>query len=74
MILQSLFVGIIISAMELLQDGVFQEANMWKLIYQKVEKYALQHSTLMNLLDIFNALDVECNGLLTVCLLVLTTY
>jgi hypothetical protein len=66
MIFQSLFVGIIISATELLKDGVTQEADMWKVIYQKVEKYGLQNSTLMNLLDIFNALDVQLNGLLTV--------
>jgi hypothetical protein len=66
MILQSLFVGIIISAMELLKDSVSQEAEMWKIIYQKSEKYGLQNSTLMNLLDIFNALDVGLNGMLTV--------
>jgi hypothetical protein len=66
MVLQSLFVGIIISAMELLKDGVSQEANLWKLIYQRAEKYGLQNSTLVNLLDVFNALDVELNGLLTV--------
>jgi hypothetical protein len=66
MVLQSLFVGIIISAMELLKDGVSQEADMWKIIYQRVDKYGLQNSTLVNLLEIFNALDVELNGLLTV--------
>jgi hypothetical protein len=66
MVLQSLFIGIIISAMELLKDGVSQEADLWKLIYQRVDKYGLQNSTLMNLLDVFNALDVSLNGLLTV--------
>lgn len=66
MILQSLFVGIIISATELLKDGVTQEAEMWKIIYARVEKYGLQHSTMTNLLDIFNALDLQLNGLLTV--------
>lgn len=66
MILHSLFVGIIISARELLKDSVFREAKMWKLIYLRVHKYGLQNSTLMNLLEIFNACDVEKNGLLSV--------
>jgi hypothetical protein len=66
MVLQSLFVGIIISAMELLKDGVSQEADMWRVIYQRADKYGLQNSTLVNLLDIFNALDTQLHGLLTV--------
>mmetsp|Transcript_7078 Transcript_7078/g.7416 ORF Transcript_7078/g.7416 Transcript_7078/m.7416 type:complete len:643 (+) Transcript_7078:1926-3854(+) len=65
MVLQSLFVGIIISAMELLKDSVVQEASMWKLIYIRVDKYGLQNSTLVNLLELFDALDLENNGLLT---------
>lgn len=66
MILQSLFVGIIISATELLKDSVTQEADMWKIIHQRIQKYGLQNSTVTNLLDIFNALDLQLNGLLTV--------
>lgn len=65
MILHSLFVGIIISAMELLKDSVNKEADMWKLVYLRVSKYGLQNSTLMNLLDIFNAIDGEKTGLIT---------
>ena len=66
MVLESLFVGIIISAMELLKDSVFQEASMWKIINIRVDKYGLQHSTLVNLMEIFEALDMGKNGLLTV--------
>jgi hypothetical protein len=66
MILHSLFVGIIISARELLKDSVFREAKMWKLVYLRVKKYGLQNSTLMNLFEVYNACDVGKNGLLSV--------
>lgn len=66
MILQSLFVGIVISALELLKDVVRRKSEMWKLIYQRVEKLGLQNSTLVNLLDIFNVMDSNFNGYLRV--------
>ena len=66
MILHSLFVGIIISARELLKDSVFREAKMWKLVHLRVKKYGLQNSTMLNLFEIFNACDGEKNGLLSV--------
>ena len=56
--------------MELLKDSVSREAKMWKLIYLRVDKYGLQNSTLMNLLGIYNALDGEKNGIVSVRILI----
>lgn len=66
MILESLFVGIIITAMDLLKVSVKEEEDMWAISNERIEKYHLKATTVTNLLEVFDALDVSKNGMLTV--------
>ncbi len=65
MILMNLLVAIIITSMEMLRDSLVHEKKMWKKVNIIVQKYALPQDTIHRLLVIFNMLDLECNGKLT---------
>ena len=68
MVLISLFVGIIITSMELLKEGRNDEAEIWAKIRDIQERYKIQDSGVQNMLEIFEIMDRTKNARLTVCI------
>ena len=64
-VLISLFVGIIITSMELLRDSIKEEDEVWEKVRENQEEYNWKDSMVENLLEIFNSMDIEQNGKLT---------
>ena len=64
-VLISLFVGIIITSMELLRDSIKEEDEVWEKVRENQEEYSWKDSMVENLLEIFNSMDIEENGKLT---------
>ena len=64
-VLISLFVGIIITSMELLRDSIKEEDEVWEKVRENQEEYSWKDSMVENLLEIFNSMDIEQNGKLT---------
>lgn len=69
MVLVSLFVGIIITSMELLKEGIKEEREVWSKVKIKQKQYKMGDATIQNLLEIFDLIDIAENGKLTVSLL-----
>lgn len=69
MVLVSLFLGIIITSMDLLREGSKEEAAMWTKIRLRQKEYNLTQSSIDNLLEIFEIIDVFRDGRLSVRLL-----
>eukprot|EP00602_Paraphysomonas_sp_CaronLab_P009300 CAMPEP_0185036728 /NCGR_PEP_ID=MMETSP1103-20130426/30092_1 /TAXON_ID=36769 /ORGANISM="Paraphysomonas bandaiensis, Strain Caron Lab Isolate" /LENGTH=800 /DNA_ID=CAMNT_0027574367 /DNA_START=1013 /DNA_END=3415 /DNA_ORIENTATION=- len=65
MVLLSLFVGIIITSMELLKEGIKEEKEVWAKVKVKQKQYNMRDTTIKNLLEIFDLIDVGENGKLT---------
>lgn len=65
MTLMALFVGIIIAAMDLLKQTLYDERDMWKEVDIKRRYYHISVKTVDGLLDVFNELDGNRNGELT---------
>jgi hypothetical protein len=70
-VLLSLFVGVIITSMELLREGVQEENEVWKKVKLMQKSHTLDDASIDNLLEIFNLVDLGQNGKLTVCPLTL---
>ncbi|CAE7656312.1 CACNA1F [Symbiodinium microadriaticum] len=66
MVLLSLFVGIIITSMELLKEGIKEEKEVWAKVRIKQKQYNMRDTTINNLLEIFDLIDIGQNGKLTV--------
>lgn len=66
MVLISLFVGIIITSMELLKEGIKEEKEVWSKVKIKQKQYNMRDATINNLLEIFDLIDIAENGKLTV--------
>ena len=66
MVLLSLFVGIIITSMELLKEGIKEEKEVWAKVRVKQRQYNMRDATINNLLEIFDLIDIGQNGKLTV--------
>jgi hypothetical protein len=66
MVLLSLFVGIIITSMELLKEGIKEEKEVWGKVKVKQKQYNMREATIKNLLEIFDLIDIGENGKLTV--------
>jgi phage pi2 protein 07 len=66
MVLLSLFVGIIITSMELLKEGIKEEKEVWTKVKVKQKQYNMRDATINNLLEIFDLIDIGENGKLTV--------
>jgi hypothetical protein len=66
MVLLSLFVGIIITSMELLKEGIKEEKEVWAKVRVKQKQYNMRDTTINNLLEIFDLIDIGQNGKLTV--------
>lgn len=64
-VLISLFVGIIITSMELLRDSIKEEDEVWGKVRENQEEFNWKDSMVENLLEIFNSMDIEQNGKLT---------
>lgn len=64
-VLVSLFLGIIITSMELLKEGIKEEAEVWKRVKDKQGQYNMTLSMVENLLEIFDLIDTGQNGKLT---------
>ena len=66
MVLVSLFVGIIITSMELLKEGIKEEEEVWEKVREMQKEFNLRDTTVDNLLEIFDLIDIGENGKLTV--------
>lgn len=64
-VLLSLFVGIIITSMELLRESIQEEDVVWEKVRANQLEYQWKDSMVENLLEIFNSMDIEQNGKLT---------
>jgi hypothetical protein len=69
MVLVALFVGVIITSMELLHLSIAEENDMMKKVTAKQREFGLSDATTSTLLEIFDMIDVCANGRLTVSLL-----
>merc|ERR1712170_192627 len=65
MVLVSLFVGIIIASMELLKEGIKEENEVWIKVKEMQKVHKLSDTTVDNLLEIFDLIDIAANGKLT---------
>ena len=65
-VLISLFVGVIITSMELLREGIQEENEVWKKVKLIQQTHTLDDASIDNLLEIFNLVDTGQNGKLTV--------
>jgi voltage-gated sodium channel len=65
MVLLSLFIGIIITSMELLKEGLKEENEVWEKVKIQQKKYNMRDATINNLLEIFDLIDTGMNGKLT---------
>ena len=65
MVLVALFIGVIITSMELLHHSIHEEADMLKKVRAKQTEFNINDSTCNTLLEIFDMIDVCANGRLT---------
>jgi hypothetical protein len=65
-VLISLFVGVIITSMELLREGIQEENEVWRKVKLMQKSHTLNDASIDNLLEIFNLVDTGQNGKLTV--------
>jgi hypothetical protein len=65
MVLISLLVGVIIASMELLKEGLNEENEIWDNVYRVKKTYQLEETSIEKLLELFEKMDVECNGSLS---------
>ena len=66
LILISLFVGIIIAAMDLLKDDIKVEKEVWRKVAGLQAKYKYGQAAVASLLEIFDLIDSNSNGKLKV--------
>jgi len=64
-VLSSLLVGVIITSMELLREGVNDEAAIWEKVAKVTKRYETDKATLDLLLELFEIVDVKKNAMLT---------
>jgi len=65
MVLMSLFVGIIITSMDLLKEGIKEEKEVWEKVKKNQKEHNIRDTTIDNLLEIFDLIDIGQNGKLT---------
>ena len=71
MVLVSLFVGIIITSMELLKEGMKEEDAMWAKVRERQKRYKLDDADIDNMLEVFDTVDKNSVAQLTVSRFVL---
>jgi hypothetical protein len=64
-ILMNLLIAIIIASMEMFRDSMIHEKLMWDKVNEKVEEYSLSNAYVNSLLKVFDMLDLELNGRLS---------
>ena len=65
MVLISLLVGVIIASMELLKEGLNEENEIWDKVARVKKTYQMEEEAVDKLLELFEKLDVDCNGSLS---------
>ena len=65
-LLVTLFVGVIIKSMELLQKSVAEENEILTKVYRQQSEFGYGPLALTTLLEVFDMLDQSANGVLTV--------
>lgn len=65
MVLISLLVGVIIASMELLKEGLNEENEIWDNVNKVKKMYQIEDTSIDKLLELFEKIDVECNGSLS---------
>lgn len=65
MVLISLLVGVIIASMELLKEGLNEENEIWEKVARVKKMYQMDEDAVDKLLELFEKLDVDCNGSLS---------
>ncbi len=65
-LLVTLFVGVIIKSMELLQKSVAEETEILTKVYRQQTEFGYGPLALATLLEVFDMLDQSANGVLTV--------
>ena len=65
MILFNLLIAIIIASMEMLKESMIHEKFMWEKVNRKSEEYNLSRAYVHDLLKLFDMLDIELNGKLS---------
>ena len=68
MVLVNLFVGVIITSMELLKEGLKQEERIWELARKRQKLHTMKESSLEQMLEIFEMADETESATLTVSL------
>jgi hypothetical protein len=66
MVLVNLFVGVIITSMELLKEGVRQEERIWELARSRQRLHLMKDTALGSILEIFEMADATESATLTV--------
>jgi hypothetical protein len=66
MVLVNLFVGVIITSMELLKEGVRQEERIWELARSRQRLHLMKDTSLGSILEIFEMADATESATLTV--------
>lgn len=66
MVLVALFIGVIITSMELLHQSIVEEAAMREHVSQKQKQFNMSDGTISTLMEIFDMVDVCSNAHLTV--------
>jgi hypothetical protein len=69
MVLVALFIGVIITSMELLHNSIEEEAVMLKKVRHKQAEYQMSDGQIATLLEVFEMVDLCLNAKLTVCML-----
>ena len=65
MVLVALFIGVIVTSMDLLQISISEEADMLKKIASKQRQFGLSDTTTAALLEIFEMVDIAANASLS---------
>ena len=67
MVLVALFIGVIITSMELLHNSIEEESVMLKKVGLKQAEYQMSDGQIATLLEVFEMVDLCLNAKLTVC-------
>ena len=64
-VLSSLLVGVIITSMELLREGILEEADIWAKVGKIQKRYNVEQSSIDLLLELFESSDEKRDGIVT---------
>ena len=67
MVLIALFIGVIVTSMDLLQLSINEEDKMLKKVAKKQAEFQFSDTVTAILLEVFEMIDIASNGILSVC-------